>query len=245
MKRRPTNISVTADDILLSFSDGSEIHTPTGLFPRLVDATEEQRGHWRWIGDRSGIHWPDVDEDISVHTLVRESRQTQESFLKVPVLIADLYRITQHFERLFHDRHFTLDGHLVGSIGEVVARYVYDLLLEESSAPQIDARTREGRTVQIKLTGRNGSSYGFRWSNAKPTISPDLLICLKLTDKGFEEIYAGRFPKELLSEKRDTSNGQISLSVSKLRSLQTHDLPQLKPLSEFNLTFNGELAKAA
>ncbi|MBF0335480.1 MAG: DUF2442 domain-containing protein, partial [Alphaproteobacteria bacterium] len=42
-------------------------------FPRLRDASPEQRGHWRLIGRGQGVHWPDVDEDISVASLMRLS----------------------------------------------------------------------------------------------------------------------------------------------------------------------------
>lgn len=245
MKRKPTTISVTESEILVSFSDKSSISTPLELFPRLAQATPEQRAKWRWIGDHEGVHWPEVDEDIAIRTLIRESYQTQDSFVKVPTLIADLFRISQHLERLFHDRHFTLDGHLVGSIGEVVARYVYDLVLQDCSTPQVDALTRNGETVQVKLTGPTGKSYGIRWSNSRPQTPPELLICLKLTEAGFKEVYAGRFPLKLLQEKKDTSNGQISLSVNKLLSMNVHDIPQKKSLNEFNRLFNRELDEAA
>ena len=46
---------------------------PLEWFPRLRDASPEQRGHWRLIGRGQGVHWPDVDEDISVASLLRLS----------------------------------------------------------------------------------------------------------------------------------------------------------------------------
>lgn len=71
----PTAIDVQADDTLLrvTLADGRELAAPLEWFPRLRDASPEQRGHWRLIGRGQGVHWPDVDEDISVASLMRLS----------------------------------------------------------------------------------------------------------------------------------------------------------------------------
>jgi len=62
----------TTDTVLrLVLADGRELTAPLEWFPRLRDATPEQRGNWRLIGGGQGIHWPDVDEDIAVATLLR------------------------------------------------------------------------------------------------------------------------------------------------------------------------------
>ena len=53
-------------------SDSREVAVPLERFPRLRDATPEQRAHWRLIGRGIGIHWEDVDEDISVSSLLRQ-----------------------------------------------------------------------------------------------------------------------------------------------------------------------------
>jgi Protein of unknown function (DUF2442) len=50
-----------------------ELAAPLAWFPRLAEATDEQRRNWRLIGRGHGIHWPDVDEDISVESLLRAS----------------------------------------------------------------------------------------------------------------------------------------------------------------------------
>lgn len=70
-----TAVDVTTDAELLhvTLADGRELAAPLAWFPRLRDATAEQRGHWRLIGRGQGIHWPDVDEDISVAGLMRLS----------------------------------------------------------------------------------------------------------------------------------------------------------------------------
>jgi hypothetical protein len=51
-------------------ADGRELSAPIDWFPRLRDATPDQRGDWRLIGGGEGIHWPDIDEDIAVSTLL-------------------------------------------------------------------------------------------------------------------------------------------------------------------------------
>lgn len=62
----------TTDSVLrVTLADGRELSAPLEWFPRLRDATAEQRGRWRLIGGGEGIHWPDVDEDIAVATLLR------------------------------------------------------------------------------------------------------------------------------------------------------------------------------
>ena len=59
------------DTLIVSLSDGREISVPLEWFPRLRDATPEQRDNWRLITRGIGIHWEDVDEDVAVPTLLR------------------------------------------------------------------------------------------------------------------------------------------------------------------------------
>jgi len=73
IKLDPHATEVTVDDAAVHFvlADGREISAPLEWFPRLRDATPEQRAHWRLIGKGIGVHWPDIDEDIAVVTLMR------------------------------------------------------------------------------------------------------------------------------------------------------------------------------
>jgi hypothetical protein len=60
-----------ADEVLQVFlSDGREIRVPLEWFPKLRDATPKERLHWRLIGKGIGIHWPDLDEDLSLEGLL-------------------------------------------------------------------------------------------------------------------------------------------------------------------------------
>jgi Protein of unknown function (DUF2442) len=59
-------VSVSEDAFRVSLDDGRELSVPLAWFPRLLHATPEQRRHWELIGPGQGIHWPELDEDISV-----------------------------------------------------------------------------------------------------------------------------------------------------------------------------------
>ena len=65
------DVSVDESMLRVTLADGRELAVPLEWFPRLRNATPDQRTHWRMIGRGDGIHWPDVDEDISVRTLLR------------------------------------------------------------------------------------------------------------------------------------------------------------------------------
>ncbi|HWU57558.1 MAG TPA: DUF2442 domain-containing protein [Microbacteriaceae bacterium] len=65
------DVSVTDDVLRLVLADGREISAPISWFPRLSDATPEQRKKWRIIGRGEGIHWPTIDEDVSVASLLQ------------------------------------------------------------------------------------------------------------------------------------------------------------------------------
>lgn len=64
------DVSFTADALHVVLADGREISAPLQWFPRLLKATPEQRSQWELIGDGIGIHWPLVDEDVEVESLL-------------------------------------------------------------------------------------------------------------------------------------------------------------------------------
>jgi hypothetical protein len=65
------DLTVTDERLIVTLADGRELSAPLAGFPRLAEATREQRQKWRLIGRGHGIHWPEVDEDISVVSLLR------------------------------------------------------------------------------------------------------------------------------------------------------------------------------
>ncbi len=64
------DVSFTNDELEVTLADGRRISAPLEWFPRLLGATVAQRANWRLIGRGIGIHWDDVDEDISVRSLL-------------------------------------------------------------------------------------------------------------------------------------------------------------------------------
>ncbi len=67
---RVTSVLVTEETITAELVDGRSISVPLAWSWRLSEATPEQRANWRLIGSGEGIHWPDVDEDISVRGML-------------------------------------------------------------------------------------------------------------------------------------------------------------------------------
>jgi hypothetical protein len=68
---RVRDVRVTEDTLDVDLIDGRTIIVPLAWFPRLLDATPEQRSHWKISGAGYGIHWPDADEDLSTEGLLR------------------------------------------------------------------------------------------------------------------------------------------------------------------------------
>lgn len=79
---RAQDVDVSEDTLSVDLDDGRSISVPLGWYPRLLAGTAEERGNWRLIGQGQGIHWPDLDEDVSVENLLlgRPSRESQASF---------------------------------------------------------------------------------------------------------------------------------------------------------------------
>ena len=132
---------------------------------------------------------------------------------KFRALVKQLYATVNDLETMFPGRHFTPDGHMVGSLGECLVADAYDLELKTASNKGYDAVTDTGLEVEIKATQSN--SVAFR-------SQPQHTIIIKiLSDGTFEEIYNG--PGALVWEqfkgKRLPSNGQFQVSLNKLRQL--------------------------
>lgn len=68
-----TNVVITDDTLAVDLSDGRTISVPLAWYPRLVHASQNERMMWRLIGRGEGIHWPELDEDISVEALIVNS----------------------------------------------------------------------------------------------------------------------------------------------------------------------------
>ena len=79
---RAQKVVVTADSLTVDLNDGRSISVPLAWYPRLLHGAPEERNNWRLIGNSEGIHWPDLDEDISVENLLsgKPSGESQDSF---------------------------------------------------------------------------------------------------------------------------------------------------------------------
>ncbi len=74
-------LSITDDVLSVELSDGRTLTVPLAWYPRLLHATAAERAQWRLIGKGEGIHWPTIDEDISVEALIagRPSAESDKS----------------------------------------------------------------------------------------------------------------------------------------------------------------------
>jgi len=78
------NVKVTVDTLSVELSDGRTISAPLAWFPRLLNSTQKEQKKWRLIGRGYGIHWEDIDEDISVESILagKPSGESQASLKK-------------------------------------------------------------------------------------------------------------------------------------------------------------------
>lgn len=131
----------------------------------------------------------------------------EEVLETVQTLLASVKRL----EALYPGRSFTLDGHIVGSIGEVLAAELYGLELLPPSTERHDAIGPGGRDVQVKLTqAQRVAMYS----------DPEHLLVLGLTSAGMlEEIYNGPGSDAWARAGKRQKNGQRSVAVSHLRDL--------------------------
>jgi hypothetical protein len=131
----------------------------------------------------------------------------------IPALIRQLYELVDQLERLFPGRHFTPDGHLVGSIGEVLAAYRYALELLPSSAEGHDAKASDGRLVQVKATQNQSGGVGLR---SEPE---HLVVLLVGRDGSHDEVYNGPGDRPWNHAGKMQKNGQRPISLKRLRAL--------------------------
>ncbi len=81
---RAQDVDTTDDALTVDLTDGRTISVPLAWYPRLLHGKPEECQNWRLIGDGEGVHWPDLDEDISVENLLlgRRSSESQRSLEK-------------------------------------------------------------------------------------------------------------------------------------------------------------------
>lgn len=132
----------------------------------------------------------------------------------VPRLIRELYAIVAQLETIFEGRHFTPDGHLVGSLGEALASHFYGVKLTKASTEAHDG-IRDGRKVEVKVT---------QGERVAMSSCPEHLLVFRLLRNGaFEECFngPGGLAWALVSKRKPTKNSQHQVSLAALRRLMT------------------------
>ena len=125
--------------------------------------------------------------------------------------IKTIYELVAKLEKQYPGRHFTPDGHMLGSIGEVYAAEKYGLKLYESNHPIHDAVAADGREIQIKLTQTNRIAL---------YECPEYLIVLKIDSKGIiREVYNGPGREPWILAGAIQKNGQRTIGLKKLMSI--------------------------
>lgn len=140
--------------------------------------------------------------------MIEDVPHSKKRTVPLPAAVAAIYEAVADLERIYPGRKFTPDGHLVGSIGEVVAAEAFGLTLHPASYAGHDARDRDGRDVQIKMTaGRSVSLYA----------TCDRLIVLKITSPAEADvIYDGHGGPAWEAAGKKQKNGQRPISLSRL-----------------------------
>lgn len=82
VEAKALNVRVTDGCLSVDLEDGRTISVPLAWYPRLMHGTDAERSNWRFIGDKEGVHWPDLDEDLSLENLLlgKPSGESQASF---------------------------------------------------------------------------------------------------------------------------------------------------------------------
>jgi hypothetical protein len=81
---RAQAVEVTDDSLIVDLADGRSITVPLAWYPRLLHGSQDERSRWRLVGQGEGIHWSELDDDISVENMLfgRPSGESQRSFKK-------------------------------------------------------------------------------------------------------------------------------------------------------------------
>jgi hypothetical protein len=129
-------------------------------------------------------------------------------------LLEQIYSAVAGLEAMFPGRHFTPDGHMVGSIGEAIAAYHYGVELYPASHRVFDGR-KNGKEIQIKATQNDSVEL-------KAADGGTLLVFKIHQDGSFEDVYNGNMNRvwQSIAHKKATNAGEISIPLNRLRALQ-------------------------
>lgn len=159
----------------------------------------------------------------------------EEKINRIPEQVKDLIRIIRELESDFPNRRFTLDGHLLGSIGEVIASFHYGISLFPASV-EIHDGTVDSRQIQIKITQQDRIIISGK---------PEYLLVLYLRKDGsFYEVYngPGDIPWEVASSAKNGKGRYIR--INKLMELDNavdsdHRIPQIHPMAKMKKEYKN------
>ena len=158
---------------------------------------------------------------------------------RVPYLIREVYGIVRKFEEIFPGRHFTPDCHLVGSLGESLAAYMFDLELMTASNEGYDAETRARPLLKVEIKTTQDTSKGRRiLLSSEVETPPDRLLVLELCRNGsLDVVYNGPGAAAWDAAGPKTKTSTRSISLTTLREIErqldpSEKLPELNPLPE-------------
>lgn len=179
---------------------------------------------------RAGTGKPDIGPDLLPANPKAWARSSAKSPAaaspspdSVPSLVRDLYAIVAQLETIFDGRHFTPDGHLVGSLGEALASHYYGVKLNRASTEGFDG-LRDGIKVEVKTT---------QGGRVPLSSCPEHLLVFRLHPTGaFEECFngPGALAWGLVSGRKPTKRGQHQVSIAALRRLMATAVRRLQRL---------------
>jgi hypothetical protein len=135
--------------------------------------------------------------------------------ITIPDAISSMLQIVDRLHKTYPNRKFTLDGRLVGDLGEILAENAYDVKLFDEQERHHDGRTSDGRHVQIKATMKKSLTFPVDHI-------PEYYLGLQIHQDGtFTEIFngPGAIAKELIVGRKHPKNNQHSISIAALKKL--------------------------
>jgi hypothetical protein len=137
--------------------------------------------------------------------------------ISIPEAVKQLLDIVNRLHAAFPHKAFTLDGRLVGDLGEILVEQMYALKLLDGLQKHYDAKTADGKYVQIKATMKANVTFPVDHT-------PDYYLAVKIhADGSIEEIFNGPGPiaRELIKDRKDTKTNLHSISISALKKQQS------------------------
>jgi hypothetical protein len=127
--------------------------------------------------------------------------------------IVELHNIVEKLNERFSHKKFTLDGRLVGDLGEIIAEQIYDLELFKKVEKYYDGVTADNKRVQIKVTFKDHLTFNH---------CPDYYLGLKFNENGdFKEIFNGKgeIIKERYKHRKNIGKQLLSFPINELKKL--------------------------